>query len=97
MYITATLLPTKIFERLNPVLFIVKEMLRPALDVNFVETVEHELVESLVSLEAVLPRSELSILQHLLIHFPGQMRELGPAHYSWMYGKERYHVRITFV
>ncbi|GJT68551.1 hypothetical protein Tco_1020031 [Tanacetum coccineum] len=71
-----------------------KGLCAKVLDVNELETLEHQVVQTLCELEQLFPPSFFTIMVHLSVHLISEAKLGGPVQYRWMYPIERFLMRL---
>ncbi|GJY31198.1 uncharacterized protein Tco_0414693 [Tanacetum coccineum] len=71
-----------------------KGLCAKVLDVNELETLEHQVVQTLCELEQLFPPSFFTIMVHLSVHLILEAKLGRPVQYRWMYPIERFLMRL---
>jgi len=59
------------------------------LNVDYIERLEKNIVETVYKLEMIFPLSFFDSMEHLPVHLPFEVKVGGPVQYKWMYPFER--------
>jgi hypothetical protein len=65
------------------------------LNVDHIERLETNIVETLCKLEMIIPSSFFDSMEYLLIHLPLEAKVGGPVQYKLMYPFERLDIIVT--
>jgi hypothetical protein len=65
------------------------------LNVDHIERLETNIVETLCKLEMIFPPSFFDSLEHLLIHLPFEVKVGGLVQYRWMYLFEQLDITVA--
>jgi hypothetical protein len=69
---------------------VLKQVMDDTFDLDTADALQLEVIEALCDFERALPKSELVIVLHLVIHLVAQCKKWGPLRVGWMYAFERY-------
>jgi hypothetical protein len=67
-----------------------KQVMDDTFDLDTADALQLEIIEAMCDWERALPKSELVIVFHLVIHLVAQCKKWGPLRVGWMYAFERY-------
>jgi hypothetical protein len=65
------------------------------LDVDHIERLETNIVETICKLEMIFPPSFFYLMEHLPIHLPYEVKVGGPVQYRWMNLFERLDITVA--
>ncbi|XP_052305336.1 uncharacterized protein LOC127904747 [Populus trichocarpa] len=84
------LLPKGIWDALTEISHFFRDICSSKLNVDHIERLQTNIVETLCKLEMIFPPSFFDSMEHLPIHLPFEAKAGGPVQYRWMYPFERY-------
>ena len=79
------LLPKGICDALTEISHFFRDIFSSKLNVDHIERLEMNIVETLCKLEMIFPSSFFNSIEHLLIHLLFEAKVGGPVQYRWMY------------
>jgi hypothetical protein len=79
------LLPKGIWDALTEISHFFRDICSSKLNVNHIERLETNIVETLCKLEMIFPPSFFNSMEHLPIHLPFEAKVGGPVQYRWIY------------
>jgi hypothetical protein len=79
------LLPKGIWDALIEISYFFRDLCSSKLNVDHIERLETNIVETLCKLEIIFPPSFFNSMEHLPIHLPFEAKVGGPVQYRWMY------------
>jgi len=74
-----------IWDVLTKLSYFFRDICSSKLNVDHIERLEMNIVETLCKLEMIFPPSFFDSMEHLLIHLPFEAKLGGPVQYRWMY------------
>jgi len=83
------LLPKGMWETLTKISHFFRDICSSKLNVDHIERLEKNIVETICKLEMVFPASFFDSIEHLTVHLPFEVKVEGPVQYRWMYPFER--------
>jgi len=72
-----------------------RDLCSSKLNVDHIERLETNIVETLCKLEMIFPPSFFDSMEHLPIHLPFEAKVGGPVQYRWMYPFERLDITVA--
>ncbi|KAL9357242.1 hypothetical protein Peur_050495 [Populus x canadensis] len=93
------LLPKGIWDALTEISHFFRDICSSKLNVDHVERLEKNIVETICKLEMIFPPSFFDSMEHLPVHLPFEVKVGGPVQYRWMYPFERLDITVamTFI
>ncbi|KAL9362616.1 hypothetical protein Peur_045401 [Populus x canadensis] len=93
------LLPKGIWDALTEISHFFRDICSSKLNVDHIERLEKNIVETICKLEMIFPPSFFDSMEHLPVHLPFEVKVGGPVQYRWMYPFERLDiiVAMTFI
>jgi len=79
------LLPKGIWDALMEISHFFRDLCFSKLNVDHIERLETNIVETLCKLEMIFPPSFFDSMEHLPIYLPLEAKVRGPVQYRWMY------------
>jgi hypothetical protein len=89
------LLPKGIWDALTEISHFFRDLCSSKLNVDHIEGLEMNIVETLCKLEMIFPPSFFDSMEHLLIHLLFDAKVGGSVQYRWMYPFERLDITIA--
>jgi len=89
------LLPKGIWDTLTKISHFFRDISSIKLNVDHIERLEMNIVETLCKLEMIFPPSFFDSMEHLPIHLPFEAKVGGPVQYRWMYPFERLDITVA--
>jgi hypothetical protein len=89
------LLPKGIWDALTEISHFFRDLCSSKLNVDHIEGLETNIVETLCKLEMIFPPSFFDSMEHLLIHLLFDAKVGGSVQYRWMYPFERLDITIA--
>jgi len=89
------MLPKGIWDALTEISHFFKDICSTKLNVDHIERLETNIVETLCKLEMIFPPLVFDSMEHLLIHLPFEAKVGGSVQYRWMYPFERLDITVT--
>jgi hypothetical protein len=83
------LLPKGIWDALTEISHFFRDTCSSKLNVNHIERLEKNIVETICKLEMIFPPLFFDSMEHLPVHLPFEVKVGGPVQYRWMYPFER--------
>jgi hypothetical protein len=83
------LLPKGIWDALTEISHFFRDICSSKWNVDHIERLETNIVETLCKLEMIFPPSFFDSIEHLPIHLPFEAKVGGPIQYRWMYPFEQ--------
>jgi len=83
------LLPNGIWGALTEISHFFRDICPSKLNVDHIERLETNIVETICKLEMIFPSSFFDSMEHLIVHLPFEVKVGGPVQYRWMYPFER--------
>ncbi|KAL9379139.1 hypothetical protein Peur_027621 [Populus x canadensis] len=93
------LLPKGIWDALTEISHFFRDICSSKLNVDHIERLEKNIVETICKLEMIFPPSFFDSMEHLPVHLPFEVKVGGPVQYRWMYPFERLDITVamTFI
>jgi hypothetical protein len=93
------LLPKGIWDALTEISHFFRDICSSKLNVDHIERLEKNIVETICKLEMIFPPSFFDLMEHLPVHLPFEVKVGGPVQYRWMYPFERLDITVamTFI
>jgi hypothetical protein len=88
-------LPKEIWDALTEISYFFRDICSTKLNVDHIERLETNIVETLCKLEMIFPPLFFDPMEHLLIHLPFEAKVGGPVQYRWMYPFERLDITVA--
>jgi len=88
-------LPKEIWDALTEISYFFIDICSTKLNVDHIERLETNIVETLCKLEMMISSSFFDSMEHLLIHLPLEAKVGGLVQYKWMYPFERLDITVT--
>lgn len=79
------LLPKGIWDALTEISHFFRDICSSKLNVDHIERLQTNIVETLCKLEMIFPPSFFDSMEHLPVHLPFEAKAGGPVQYRWMY------------
>jgi hypothetical protein len=79
------LLPKGIWDALTEISHFFRDICSNKLNVDHIERLKTNIVETLCKLEMIFPSSFFDLMEHLSIHLPFEVKVGGLVQYRWMY------------
>ena len=89
------LLPKGIWDALTKISHFFRDICSSKLNVDHIERLQTNIVETLCKLEMIFPPSFFDLMEHLPIHLPFEAKAGGPVQYRWMYPFERWDITVA--
>jgi len=89
------LLPKGIWDTLTKISHFFRDICSSKLNVDHIERLQTNIVETLCKLEMIFPPSFFDSIEHLPIHLPFKAKAGGPVQYRWMYPFERLDITVA--
>jgi len=89
------LLPKGIWDALTEISHFFRDICSSKLNVDHIERLQTNIVETLCKLEMIFPPSFFDSMEHLPIHLPFEAKAGGPVQYRWMYPFERLDITVA--
>jgi len=89
------LLPKGIWDALMEISYLFRDICSSKLNVDHIERLETNIIETLCKLEMIFPPSFFDSMEHLPIHLPFEAKVEGLVQYRWMYPFERLDITIA--
>jgi len=89
------LLPKEIWDALMEISHFFRDICSSKLNVDHIERLQTNIVETLCKLEMIFPPSFFDSMEHLPIHLPFEAKAEGPVQYRWMYPFERLDITVA--
>jgi len=89
------LLPKGIWDALTKISHFFRDICSIKLNIDHIERIETNIVETLCKLEMIFPPSFFNRMEHLPIHLPFEAKVGGPVQYRWMYPFERLDIIVA--
>jgi len=89
------LLPKGIWDALTEISNFFRDLCSSKLNVDHIERLETNIVETLCKLEMIFPPSFFDSMEHLPIHLPFEAKVGGPVQYRWMYPFKRLDITVA--
>jgi len=89
------LLPKGIWDALTEISHFLRDICCIKLNVDHIERLETNIVETLCKLEMIFPPLFFDSMEHLPIHLPFETKVGGPVQYRWMYPFERLDITVA--
>jgi len=89
------LLPKGILDALTEISHFFRDLCSNKLNVDHIERLETNIVETLCKLEMIFPPSFFDSMEHLPIHLSFEAKVGGPVQYRWMYPFERLDITVA--
>jgi len=89
------LLPKGICDALTEISHFFRDIFSSKLNVDHIERLEMNIVETLCKLEMIFPSSFFNSIEHLLIHLLFEAKVGGPVQYRWMYPFKRLDITVA--
>jgi hypothetical protein len=89
------LLSKGIWDALTEINHFFRDICSNKLNVDHIERLETNIVETLCKLEMIFPPSFFDSIEHLPIHLPFEAKVGGPIQYRWMYSFERLDITVA--
>jgi len=83
------LLSKGIWDALTKIIHFFRDICSSKLNVDHIERLEKNIVETICKLEMIFPPSFFDSIEHLSVHLPFEVKVEGPVQYKWMYPFER--------
>ena len=92
------LLPKGLWDALTEISHFFRDICSSKLNVDHIERLEKNIVETICKLEMIFPPSFFDSMEHLPVHLPFEVK-VGPVQYRWMYPFERLDITVamTFI
>ena len=91
------LLPKRIWDELMEISHIFRDICSNKLNVDHIERLETNMVETLYKHEMIFPPSFFDSMEHLSIHLPFEAKVGGLVQYRWMYPFERLDITVAYI
>jgi hypothetical protein len=93
------LLPKGIWDALTEISHFFRDICSSKLNVDHIERLEKNIVETICKLEMIFPPSFFDSMEHLPVHLSFEVKVGGPVQYRWMYPFERLDITVatTFI
>jgi len=89
------LLPKGIWDALTEISHFFKDICSSKLNVDHIERLETNIVETPCKLEMIFPPTFFDSMEHLSIHLPSEVKVGGLVQYRWMYPFERLDITVA--
>jgi hypothetical protein len=89
------LLPKGIWDALTEINHFFRDICSSKLNVDHIERLKTNIVETLCKLEMILPSLFFDSMEHLPIHLPFEAKVGGLAQYRWMYRFKRLDITVA--
>ena len=89
------LLPKGIWDALMEISHFFRDICSSKLNVDHIERLQTNIVETLCKLEMIFPPSFFDSMEHLSIHLPFEAKAGGPVQYRWMYPFKRLDITVA--
>ena len=89
------LLPKGIWDALTEINHFFRDICLTKLNVDHIERLEANIVETICKLEMIFPLSFFDSMEHLSVHLPFEVKVGGPVQYRWMYPFERLDIIVA--
>jgi hypothetical protein len=89
------LLPKGIWDALTEINNFFRDICSSKLNVDHIERLETNIVETLCKLEMIFPPSFFDSMEHLSRHLPFEAKVGGPVQYRWMYPFKRLNITVA--
>jgi hypothetical protein len=89
------LLPKGILDALTEISHFSIDICSSKLNVDHIERLEMNIVETICKLEMIFPPSFFDSIEHLSVHLPYEVKAGGPVQYRWMYPFERLDITVA--
>jgi hypothetical protein len=89
------LLPKGIWDALMEISHFFRDICSSKLDVDHIERLETNIVETICKLEMIFPPSFFYSMEYLPVHLPYEVKVGSPVQYRWMYPFERLDITVA--
>ena len=89
------LLPKGIWDALTEISHFFRDICSRKLNVDHIERLETNIVETICKLEMIFPPSFFDSMEHLFVHLLFEVKVGGPVEYRWMYPFERLDIIVA--
>jgi hypothetical protein len=89
------LLPKGIWDALTEINHFFRDICYSKLNVDHIERLQMNIVETLYKLEMIFPPSFFDSMEHFPIHLPFEAKAGGPVQYRWMYPFELLDITVA--
>jgi len=89
------LLPKGIWDALTEISHFFRDICSSKLNVDHIERLEMNIVETLCKLKMIFPSSFFNSIEHLPIHLLFEAKVGGPVQYRWMYSFKRLDIIVA--
>jgi len=89
------LLPKGIWDALMKISHFFRDICSSKLDVDHIERLETNIVETICKLEMIFPPLFFYSIEHLPVHLPYEVKVGSPVQYRWMYPFERLDITVA--
>ena len=84
-----------IWDALTKISHFFRDICSSKLNVDHIERLEMNIVETICKLEMIFPPSFFDSIEHLSVHLPYEVKAGGPVQYRWMYPFERLDITVA--
>jgi hypothetical protein len=88
------LLPKGIWDALTEISYFFRDIRSSKLNVDHIERLEMNIVETICKLEMIFPPF-FNSMEHLSVHLPFEVKVGGPVQYRWMYPFEMLDITVA--
>jgi hypothetical protein len=88
-------LPKGIWDALTEISHFFRDICSRKLNVDHIERLETNIVETICKLEMIFPPSFFDSMEHLFVHLLFEVKVGGPVEYRWMYPFERLDIIVA--
>ena len=89
------LLLKAIWDALTKISHFFRDICSSKLNVDHIERLEMNIVETICKLEIIFPPSFFDSMEHLPVHLPFEVKVGGSVQYRWMYPFERLDITVA--